>query len=96
MPRETPNVAVLPIFPTTRVILSGNPLLAVEIDKYNDAMRMDPRAVMLESVEGFGGASIEDLCVAPESVHLNQRGHDLIANAVKRWLFAALSRTGTE
>ena len=92
----TSAVAILPIFPATGAILARNPRLAAEIDKYNDAMSMDPRAVTLDSVEVFGAVSIEDLSITPESVHLNQRGHDFIARAAERWLFATMSRTGTE
>lgn len=82
----TSRVAILPIFPATRSILARNPRLAAEIDKYNEVMRSDLRASMFDAGEIFDGASIETLSVGPESVHLNQRGHDSIAAAVERWL----------
>ena len=82
----TNRVGILPIFPATESILARNPRLAAEIDKYNEAMRSDPRAVMFDASEVFDGAPIEALSVAPESVHLNQRGHELMASQVERWL----------
>jgi lysophospholipase L1-like esterase len=91
----TSRVAILPIFPATSSILARNPRLATEIDKYNAVMRSDPRAVVFAASEVFDGASIEALSVAPESVHLNQRGHELVAACVERWLRSA-ERVGTE
>ena len=83
------KVSILPIFPATESILARNPRLAAEIGKYNEAMRTDPRAVALDAEDVFGGVSIEALCAAPESVHLNQRGHDLIARRLECWLLKA-------
>lgn len=91
----TSRVAILPIFPATESILARNPRLAAEIDKYNAVMRSDPRAVMFDAGEVFDGASIEALSVAPESVHLNQRGHELMAARLERWL-RATERVGPE
>ena len=91
----TNRVAILPIFPATEPILARNPRLAAEIDKYNEVMRSDPRAVMFDVGEVFDGASIEALSVAPESVHLNQRGHELMAARVERWLHST-ERVGAE
>jgi lysophospholipase L1-like esterase len=86
--RSTSRVVILPIFPATESILARNPRLATEIDKYNEVMRSDPRAQMFDAGELFGGASIESLSVTSESVHLNQRGHDLIAAGIEKWLLS--------
>lgn len=91
----TGRIAILPIFPATRSILARNPRVAAEIDKYNEVMRSDPRAVMFDADEVFAGASIEALSVTPESVHLNQRGHELAAACIERWL-RATDRLGAQ
>jgi len=91
----TNRIAILPIFPATSSILARNPRLAAEIGKYNEAMRSDPRAVMFDVGEIFGKASIETLSVTPESVHLNQGGHELMAACLEKWLRSAAG-AGTE
>ena len=80
------HVVALPIFPATASILRRNPRLAVEIDKYNSAMGMEPGIKMPKTDEVLGGFSPDDICAAPESVHLNQQGHDLVARYVEAWL----------
>lgn len=92
----TDRIAILPIFPATGSILARNPRLAAEIDKYNEVMRSDPRAVMFDADEVFNGVAIDALCVTPDSVHLNQRGHELIASFVETWLLRSTVRVGIE
>jgi len=83
----TSHVAALPIFPATSEVLARNPLLRSEIDKYNDAMRRwSERLRFFEVKETVGETPIESLAATPESVHLNQRGHELVAEALCSWL----------
>lgn len=83
---STRHVAVLPILPATASIRARNRRLDTEIAKYNDAMRMESHITMPEVADLLQGISMEDLCIAPDSVHLNQGGHELIAQFLERWL----------
>lgn len=93
---STESVAILPIFPATESILARNPRLAVEIGKYNEAMRTNPRALAFDAKDLFGASPIESLFVAPESVHLNQHGHDLLARRLETWLLTPARANGAQ
>ena len=82
----TQHVAVLPILPATAANRARNRRVEAEIAKYNEAMRKEPHITMPEVEVLFRGISIETLCITQESVHLNQRGHDLIARFLEGWL----------
>lgn len=81
------RVAALAIFPPTSAVLRRNPSLPGEIASYNDAIRRSSRDVrVFETSELFGSTPIDALCVSPESVHLNQEGHSLIAGVLHAWI----------
>lgn len=82
-------VAVLPIFDGTTEVVRRNPLLPGEIRRYNEAMD-DPRPRFFRASELFGAHGPDELAVGPDSVHLNQRGHDLIAQSLASWLVSAI------
>jgi lysophospholipase L1-like esterase len=82
-------LAVLEILPGTRAVVARNPKLAAQIDAYNAAMRAAaPVARFLDAEEQLGGAPVDELAVGPESVHLNQQGHQRIARALEGWLLS--------
>jgi lysophospholipase L1-like esterase len=43
-------------------------------------------ARFLDAAEQLGGGQVDELAVGPESVHLNQQGHQRIASALEGWL----------
>lgn len=84
-------LAVLPILPVTDAISRRNPRLGGEIDAYNAALRAAaPAARHFRAPEIFGALRPEDIAIAPESVHLNERGHACVADAVEGWARQAL------
>lgn len=87
------QVAVLPIFPATTAILARNPRLALEIDTYNAAMRAtDGRPAFFDAATLFRGLSADAVAVRPESVHLNQLGHERLAEALASWIAPLAAR----
>jgi lysophospholipase L1-like esterase len=83
-------VAVLPILPAPIQVRRRNPLLAREIEAYNAALRsVCGPARFFEVEELIGARGIDDIAAGPESVHLNQEGHILLADRLAEWLRSA-------
>src|SRR6266487_865052 len=83
-------VLILPIMHVSRIAEVRQPFFNREIDRYNEILRsMKDRAVVyVEEPELFMNKKAEDLCVSPESVHLNAWAHERLTEFVADWVDA--------
>lgn len=83
-------VLILPITHVSRIAEVRQPFFNREIDRYNEILRSmkDSAVVYVEEPELFMNKKAEDLCVSPESVHLNAWAHERLTEFVADWVDA--------
>ena len=81
-------VLMLPITTVTAVAEQRTPFTNREVASYNAALATlaGGTAVFASQQELFAGAPADDLCAAPETVHLSGSAHQRIAEFVTAWV----------